>query len=141
MNEMLSLANSQFRGGRNTKYSGYYAEKKKWKNKIAQILKENNVPRFDGKVWLSAVYYVPTRANDADNVRSTLKFILDGLTPPKKDEPDRYWIIRSDNLTVIQSPYVDDIKIDKNRRVELMISDLPLYEVIPTFKDIDVLTY
>ena len=139
MNKMLSLANSRY--GRGKHYSGYYAEKKKWKVLISDYIEKHQVPRFEGKVWLAAEFYVATRANDPDNVRSTLKFILDGLTQPKKDEPDRHWILKSDNLTIVQSPYIDQININKESKIVITISDTPLYQITPLFKECDILFF
>jgi hypothetical protein len=139
MNKLLSLANSRY--GKGKHYSGYYAEKKKWKALVSDYLQAHQVPRFEGKVWIAAEFHVPTRANDPDNVRSTLKFILDGFTPPKKDEGDRYWIIRSDNLTIVQSPYFDQIKINKESKVVITISDQPLYQITALFDEKDILSF
>lgn len=119
MNELIALLNRN-------RYA-YSSEKKKWKQKIIELSKD--LPRFEGKVWIHAVYTVPTRANDPDNVRSSLKFILDGLTPPTGKEPDRHWVIKSDNLTIIQSPIIEEFIIGKNRQVTITISDKPLYKI------------
>ena len=119
MNEMIGLLNrNRF---------AYSSTKKKWKQKIIELSKD--LPRFEGKVWIHAVYTVNTRANDPDNVRSALKFILDGLTPPTGKEPDRHWVIKSDNMTIIQSPIIEEFIIGKDKQVTITISDKPLYKI------------
>lgn len=119
MNELIALLNrNRF---------AYSNKKKEWKQKIIELSKD--LPRFEGKVWIHAVYTVTSRANDPDNVRSALKFILDGLTPPTGKEPDRHWVIRSDNMTIVQSPIIEEFVIGDNRQVTITISDKPLYEI------------
>jgi hypothetical protein len=125
MNELIGLLNrNRF---------AYSSTKKKWKQLVIELSKD--LPRFEGKVWIHCVYTVTTRANDPDNVRSALKFILDGLTPPTAKELDRHWVIKSDNLTVIQSPIIEEFVIGKERTVTITISDKPLYRIEPLPRD------
>lgn len=119
MNELIALLNrNRF---------AYSTTKKKWKQKIIELSKD--LPQFEGKVWIHAVYSVTSKANDPDNIRSSLKFILDGLTPPTAKEPDRHWVIKSDNMTVIQSPIIEEFIIGKKKEVTITISSEPLYKI------------
>lgn len=119
MNELIALLNrNRF---------AYSTTKKKWKQKIIELSKD--LPQFEGKVWIHAVYSVTSRANDPDNIRSSLKFILDGLTPPTAKEPDRHWVIKSDNMTVIQSPIIEEFVLGDKKEVRLTISSKPLYQI------------
>lgn len=71
--------------------------KKRWTNKIAGFVKKCDLELSD-RIWVEFNWYLRNFGRDADNVSASSKFIMDALVDAK--------VIRSDNLTVIQSPVV-----------------------------------
>lgn len=88
------------------------AKKKKYTRKIELIAAQTLKP-IDGKIWCEYEWLVKSFARDFDNIHSSSKFIMDALIKAE--------IIRTDNLTVIQSPSISYFTKSKTDGVILTI--------------------
>ena len=71
-NEMMYAAKK--RGG----FGGYALMKRNWTTKIIEVVQQQKLFPID-KIFLSMVWFEPTKRRDPDNIASFIKFILDGL--------------------------------------------------------------
>ena len=131
MNETLSLAKSH--------WSIYRKAKEEWSNTATMCAHSAKCPTFDGKVWTSWWWFTSTKANDPDNLVTSAKYILDGLTEKGGG------FIKNDNLNVIQQPFIHWFPIQDGSQtwfpkqvmtagehgVILLLSSTPIFNISP----------
>jgi Holliday junction resolvase RusA-like endonuclease len=83
-NEMINSAKIR---GRSSGLNGYAWMKKKWTNKIKNIVKEKNIYPLD-KIFLDLVWIEKNKRRDPDNIAAFIKFILDALQKARIIEND-----------------------------------------------------
>jgi hypothetical protein len=114
LNEMVAV-------NRSSRYLGAN-QKEEWTNLCAT--ESIGAPIFAGQVWMAFTWYVRNWSRDPDNIAAAAKFILDGL--------EQQGIIRNDNLTVVQQPWIHWFsKPGKGQEegVYLKISSQPIYRI------------
>jgi hypothetical protein len=121
--------NDQIRKARTNKFKSADI-KKKWTFYIAELVKEQEIPKFSGQVWLHYEWKIVNFNRDPDNTSAAAKYINDGLKHAK--------IITEDNLKIIRG-YDHIFTKWHEDKVILTISDRPTFRrVYEDFESIAV---
>lgn len=99
--------------------------KREWTNKLSGFISQSGVRAYQPKeaIWIEFVWFV-SFDRDFDNLAASAKFILDALRDAK--------IIRSDNLTIFQSPvehWHERSPNDEGEHVIMTLSNTPRHNL------------